>query len=172
MDIESISKVLYYDPETGIFNWKPRERIMFNSDRDFKTWNTRFSGKKTGSKGSNGYLTIRIHNKLYLAHRLAYAIHHRKVPNIIDHIDRDRTNNRIINLRNTDRLGNCLNCKKQPGTSSKYKGVSWHKQTKKWHAQCMVSGKRINLGLFECEEEAYFSYLNFMKKSHGDEYFE
>lgn len=84
---------------------------------------------------------------------------------LVDHIDGNTLNNQKYNLRVTTNKGNCCAFKrKNPGTSSKYKGVTWDKAAGKWAAkinQCVPGTRRLktyNLGKFHSEEEAALAY--------------
>jgi HNH endonuclease/AP2 domain len=76
----------------------------------------------------------------------------------IDHIDRNGLNNQISNLRLVSRSENQFNSRKRIGTRSKYKGVSWHKQSGKWAANIKIKGKMVYLGLHQSEESAKDAY--------------
>ena len=76
----------------------------------------------------------------------------------VDHIDRDKTNNSLSNLRWATNQQNCMNASKTKNTSSLYKGVSWFKQAKKWQSQIKFNGKKIHLGLFNSEEDSARAY--------------
>lgn len=75
-------------------------------------------------------------------------------PRQADHTDRDRLNNTRSNLRVVTHAQNGQNKSKQAGTSSRYRGVSWHKGGRKWMAEVEVQGKKTYLGLFTDEERA------------------
>ena len=109
---------------------------------------------------SNGYYVLPLSNengrKIFYIHRLI-AIHFVANPNnyeYIDHIDNNKQNNAINNLRWCNRQQNNQNKTKQSNTSSKYKGVTWDKSISKWKAQIMKDGKNKHLGLFDTEREA------------------
>jgi hypothetical protein len=72
----------------------------------------------------------------------------------VDHIDNNRLNNNIKNLRWVTRSQNIQNRKKKQNCSSKYIGVNLDKYAKKWKAQIYVNGKKLHLGLFKNEEDA------------------
>ena len=76
----------------------------------------------------------------------------------VDHEDRDGLNNRRDNLRLCTSSQNNANSRKRVGCSSRYKGVTWHKQTSKWQAQIKAQRTQIYLGLFDDEWEAALSY--------------
>lgn len=72
----------------------------------------------------------------------------------VDHINRDKLDNRRSNLRKATPAQNCQNTPSRRGSSSIYRGVSWHKKSKKWTAQISVNHQRTHLGMFESEVEA------------------
>lgn len=76
---------------------------------------------------------------------------------VVDHIDRDKTNNQVNNLRWVTRSQNNMNSSKTTKfTSSRYKGVSYEKN--KWRAYIRLNGKKLHLGMFETENEAAHAY--------------
>jgi hypothetical protein len=75
-----------------------------------------------------------------------------------DHIDHDGLNNQRSNLRPTDTARNNHNQRPRAGTSSRFKGVTWHKRVGKWQATIKLNGRCIYLGLFLSEEEAAAAY--------------
>ena len=97
---------------------------------------------------------------LKLLHRLLAETYIPNANNLpfVDHVDRDKKNNSLSNLRWCTNQQNGMNRTKQNNTSSLYKGVCWHKQNKKWKSQIQIDGKRIHLGLFNSEEEASQAY--------------
>ena len=112
-------------------------------------------GQRAGRKaGSNGYLSVRVDRKSYTIHRLIFLMHHSYVPQYLDHIDGDRSNNRIENLRPATKIENNRNMKKSKRNTSGYKGVSWDALHGKWRAQIYTEGKQKYLGLFGSAEEA------------------
>ena len=84
-----------------------------------------------GSYDKDGYLIIKIKQKQYKAHRLVYLLFNGKLPNgEIDHINRDKTDNRIENFRVTDRRGNILNRDKKPNPDTGVVGIHLDNSTK------------------------------------------
>jgi hypothetical protein len=112
------------------------------------------------SENRNGYLFCRINRKFYRKHRLIYYANNQDwditdgsiANNSIDHIDGNRKNNNIINLRVVTHQQNHFN-------QTKAKGYCWHKKNKKWLAQITVDNKNIHLGYFDKEDDARTAYL-------------
>ena len=76
----------------------------------------------------------------------------------VDHIDGDPKNNRRANLRLCLRADNSKNQRKRSDNTSGFKGVSWHKQKRRWHAQIKINGKNNHIGYFETTAEASLAY--------------
>ena len=125
-------------------------------------------GAKAGNTKSNGYLRVGINYKQYSLHRLIFMMHHGYVPDYIDHIDGDKANNRIENLRAASHSENLYNRKFQKNNTSGVKGVSYEKQyKKKWKAKISVDGKEMSIGRFETLEEAKKAIKATREKLHG-----
>lgn len=112
-------------------------------------------GQIAGSPDKQGYLIVRINGKAYKAHRLIFLLHKGYLPQFIDHIDRDPSNNCIENLREATNSQNQANSKLHAKNSSGYRGVSWHKTAKKWEARASINKKQKYLGCFDTAEEAH-----------------
>lgn len=154
---EIVREFLDYNPETGVFRWKFRDRKWFTSDRSWKSWNGKNAGKSAGTKRSDGYRRITILDKRYLAHRLAWLYVYREWPqNHIDHINHQTDNNRIENLRDVTQSQNQWNGSGRTGTSQ-YKGVSWSKHANKGEAYLTINSKQ-HLGYFTVEKDAARAY--------------
>ena len=112
----------------------------------------------------NGYIQIHFNNKNYLLHRIIYKYFNDDWDityshnNQIDHININKLDNKIENLRIVNYSINNRNRNKQDNCSSKYIGVSWYKPNKKWRATIRIDGKIKYLGLFDNEEEASEAY--------------
>lgn len=125
-------------------------------------------GSIAGSINSEGYLRICIDKKQYKVHRLVYLYHHGYLPNVIDHIDRNRLNNKIENLREATTAQNNANSKIRKDNTSGLKGITWHKASNKWCAQLMVNCKQNHIGLFFNIEDAQAAYLQARRKHLGE----
>lgn len=111
-------------------------------------------GDKVSSKSAVGYLEVRFDNQLWLCHRIVFLMHYGSIPNVIDHIDGNRSNNKISNLRAATSSQNGANSKARKNNTSGFKGVSYIKPTGKWHAYINKDRKRTNIGHFVTFEEA------------------
>jgi len=137
-----LKDVLHYNPCTGFFTWKNWANLP--SNRRSK------KGPKAGSL-SNGYVQITINKKHYSGHRLAWLYVYGCFPDgQIDHINQEKSDNRIDNLRDVPASVNMKNQKKHKTNTSGITGVSWQKSSGKWCAQI---GSR-NLGYFACKFRA------------------
>ena len=123
-------------------------------------------GKMLGTLTPKGYLKASVHGKVQRIHRLVFLYFHGYFPLQIDHIDGNRTNNRIQNLREATSTQNNQN-RKAIG-ASKIKGVYWHKQSKKWVAAICIRRKNIHLGSFEKIEDAALVATKARKELHGE----
>ncbi len=126
----------------------------------------------TSTWGGYEYITLSSPNrKKYLLHRLMALtfIDGFEKCNIVDHIDMNVRNNKLSNLRVSNKSLNAMNyIKNGENCSSKYKGVSYHKQSGKWHAYIGSQKKRINLGLFKDEKQAALAYDKKASELYGE----
>ncbi|MEL6859316.1 MAG: HNH endonuclease signature motif containing protein [Pseudomonadota bacterium] len=153
---EIVRELLKYDPETGSFEWRHRDLKWFKSVRAQRAWNGQFAGKKAATAvHSAGYNVCTLMNKVYYAHRLAFAHHHGYWPSkCIDHINGDRKDNRISNLRDVSHSLNMKNSKLPDNNTSGYPGVYWSSQNKHWIANIWIEGKFNYLGQHKTKEAA------------------
>lgn len=111
-------------------------------------------GDKAGTLTTSRYYRVKLNKQEYYLHRLIYLYHHGYLPECIDHIDRDTTNNKIENLREATKAENCRNQKISKNNTTGVKGVSWFKRDNKWHAKIKVNKKDIHLGYYTNIEDA------------------
>ena len=139
---ESLKKFYIYNPITGEFI------------RRLPTKSTNI-GENPTFVNSQGYLVISWNGTHQLAHRLAWLYIYGSFPaGQIDHIDHNKLNNSITNLRAVESRENQLNCSLSKNSTTKVNGVSYHKNTGKYRAYIMVNRKQVHLGLFDSLEEA------------------
>ena len=143
--LEEMKQYLSYDPETGDFTWI-KSRV-----------NSVKVGDIAGGLNQDGYIIIRFNFKQCRAHRLAWLFAYGKWPsNHIDHIDGNRSNNKINNLRDVTHQENSFNIKKVRSGSG-YIGVTKRKNDS-WQARIMLNGKYICVGHFDTPELASEAY--------------
>jgi hypothetical protein len=153
MTPERLKELLHYAPDTGLFTWaKSRRKCSI--------------GAKAGCVAKNGYVVLRLDNKLYLAHRLAWLHTYGQWPaEQIDHINGDRSDNKINNLRAVSNIENAQNGRKpKPSNKSGFLGV--RKENSKWLAEIKVNYKPIRIGLFATPEEAHKAYVVTKRRLH------
>lgn len=146
MNADYLRSLVNYNPETGVMVWRERTSEHISRDSSRKTWNTRYAGTKVSTIDSKGYLFVSINGKQYRLHRLAWLYVYGKHPNIIDHINGDRLDNRISNLRDVNHQQNHMNRKRSSRNSSGVTGVYLNKGKDIWCAQMKFNGKTYHLG--------------------------
>jgi hypothetical protein len=135
--------------------------ITVHSDGSISKPDNRFKDNRIqrsfGGKSKNGTMHIMVGKHPFQVHRLVaqtFLADFLDFPDV-DHIDGDKANNEISNLRMATRGDNLrAHQNTRKGGSSQYRGVSWHKEKGKWRSQCMVNYKQKNLGYFDSERDA------------------
>lgn len=151
----SLSILLSYDELSGELRWNKRGPAYFETLRGYKVWNAQQAGKLACSTiSARGYLAGRIFDKRYYAHRLIWKLVTGHDPNMVDHIDGDRTNNKWENLRNVSPAVNNMNAKRPSSNKSGHIGIDWLERSRAWRAAIQTRGQRIHLGLFADINEA------------------
>jgi len=146
---------LKYDLNTGIFYWQKQlsKRILI--------------GDIAGSKTDKGYKLISINNIKYRAHHLAwFYINGIFSKTHLDHINNDRMDNRICNLREANTKQNSENKVLDFKNKSGLRGVCFDKKRNKWASFISHNNKTIALGRFEFKEDAYQAYIQAVNKLH------
>lgn len=147
---------LDYDETTGTFTYKRRVGR---------------AGKGTvaGHVHKTGYVHIFVDGQRIMAHRLAWFCAYGEMPNKqVDHIDGNRANNAISNLRLCNQSQNQANTKKPASNTSGFKGVSWHRRVGKWGAQIKINGQQKHLGYFHDKKLAGAAYADALVKNFGN----
>ena len=152
---EELIKLLEYNPSTGDFLWK-------------RSRGTAFAGNVAGTLNTHGYKVIKIANKSYKAHRLAWLYCFQEWPqNMIDHINGDRNDNRLDNLREATQGQNMQNqSKPQSRNKSGCLGVHWCIRDHKWIAKIGFDGRQKFIGRFDTPELAHQAYLAVKSQVH------
>jgi len=152
---ERLRELLHYDPETGLFSWLVHRR-------------RHKAGAIAGCIRNDGYCRITIDGIGYFAHRIAWLYAYREAPSAqIDHIDGDRANNAISNLRQASNSENCQNRAIRSDSSTGMPGVGWQKKHGKYQAKIGINGKRHSLGLFDTAKDANEAYLKAKSQLHN-----
>lgn len=128
-----------------------------SAEHNCRTWNSRHAGKQAGRIDSKGYRYTTIFNRNYRVHRIIWAMIHNANPLQIDHIDGQRTNNRLANLREVTVKENRRNQRVSRRNSSGVTGVHWCARDKRWTSQIKNDGKAKHLGNFTNFEDAVAS---------------
>lgn len=156
--VERVREILNFDPIAGIFRWKITKRGIKK-------------GKVVGGLGGGTdglYWQICIDGERYYAHRLAWFYVYGVWPKEVDHIDRNKQNNALANLREATRSQNSKNAKRSRRNLSGFKGVSFQKNRQRWVASIMADGKSTFLGRYATPEQAYEAYCDAAKRLHGE----
>lgn len=151
MDLNDLQQELEYDPATGKFSWKQEPGTI-----------------------SNGYRYIRVNQKMMLAHRIAWFMQYGEDPEgqLIDHINGNRLDNRIANLRIATYSQNSANAKRHSRNTSGLKGASKvlrnGKWTGRWQSSITFQRKQMHLGSFGTKEEAHAAYVKAARELQGE----
>ena len=158
---EYLKEYFTYNLNTGCFTRKKTSSLRAKK------------GDMAGYIRPDGYSAIIINRVPYLCHRLAWLWFFGEFPkSCIDHINRNRSDNRWINLRSSSYSQNQHNSPKKPYNTSGLKGASWDKLCKKWRSQIKIKDSKMYLGSFDSKEEAHKKYCEVAKKAHGEFYYE
>jgi hypothetical protein len=142
---EEFAKWLRYDPETGHLIWRA---CQVQSNR---------LGTRAGGIVSGGYRQVYLFGKKWLEHRVAWLLYYGCwPPETIDHINGDKADNRLCNLRLASSAENNRNVQAQRARSSSFKGV-WRNK-KKWVSYITIDGRRLKVGSFDSAEAAAIAY--------------
>lgn len=150
-------QIFIYDAESGILKWRKGRG------------NKSGAGAIAGSINSGGHLCLKFKGKGYLVHRIAWLIHFGQWPeHQVDHVNRIKTDNRIINLRAATSTENKRNTGLRRDNTSGCKGVCWHKDKGKWFAIVRINNKQKHLGYYDDIELADLVAKEARSKFYGD----
>jgi len=147
----------YFDYADGVLVWKNRTGTRRG-----------INGKVAGTINGLGYRQIRLNGTTYLAHRLIYLYHHGYLPEQVDHIDGNRSNNLIENLRGCTDSENKRNAKRPSTNKSGIKGVFWCNTLNRWYARVWANGKFVVNSTFDDIELAELVAVEGREKYHGE----
>lgn len=152
---DELRQLLEYDPDTGAFRWKTRPVEWFSHcsaghrERICNSWNAAWAQKDPGRIDGYGYLIITVNHSHLRAHRIAWCITHGEWPSEqIDHINGDRADNRLSNLRASTHTENQRNMRRSRANTSGVTGVYWCGRTKRWKAEVTLRTGKIYVGVF------------------------
>jgi hypothetical protein len=148
----------------ALFEYQPDGRLL----RKVTTNSRAKAGAYSGCPNKWGYLRTVVLGRMYTNHRLIWFMHHGTWPEAIDHINGDKQDNRIENLRECTQLENCYNQKIRKQNTTGVKGVGWRPDKKKFRARIIVNGTEICLGHFKTLEEAAVVVKEARIKHHGE----
>lgn len=148
-----LTDVLSYDKETGHFTWLVSTR------------NTK-PGQRAGNDGPNGYRVVTFNKKRYYEHRLAWYFTHEEWPFEVDHINRDKADNRLCNLREVTKSQNQWNRGLQKNNTPGVSGVSWCNFTDRWTVTIKVGGAKHRLGRHDTLFDAAAVAQSFRNRMH------
>lgn len=143
---DKLQALFDYDSTTG------------NLIRKVRTANSTRVGEVAGSVNGDGYIAISVDSKPRMAHRLVWLWHGKELPEFLDHINRDKQDNRIENLRAANRSENMHNKDTSVRSASGHRGVAWIASTKNWEARIMVDGVNYSLGKYPTAKQASIAY--------------
>lgn len=156
LEAARLRECIHYDPETGAFTRKVRlaHRHQVGDDATHPM--------------SNGYMRVAIDSQRYLAHRIAWLYVHGEWPkNHIDHINGNRADNRLANLRDVSRSINQQNRRKPDSDNqSGLLGAHYHGQNRNWVARVRVNGRAKHIGSFPTPELAHEAYVEAKRRLH------
>lgn len=157
--LDECSNIFSYEPDTGIIR--------------FKVKRPGYSIGDIAGHNMFGYTAVTINGKNLMCHRLAWALYYGEWPsNFIDHINRDRKDNRIENLRKATHSQNSANRNNFKNNTSGIKNIYWDKKTNKWNVRVKHNKKNYWVGSFNDINEANIARIDFCRKLFGEYYAE
>lgn len=152
---DMVRDALDYNPTTGWFTWRKKvaSKVVI--------------GRRAGTRGAQGYRQITLYGNQVLEHRMVWFWVHGEWPDLVDHINLNKTDNRVANLRKASHFENACNARAHRDNPNKRKGI-WRTKSGRWQAMITVNKKRLFLGAYGTPEEAAAAYDEAAKTLHGD----
>jgi hypothetical protein len=164
MDVDTLRRVIRYSAQSG----KIRRAEDVRGGKRSAGVIVAKKGDEAGTVNAFGYVVLKINGMAFPAHRIAWAYTFGEWPDHeIDHVNGDKADNRMDNLRLAARSENCQNAAIRSDNTSGYKGVTFRKSSGKWIAQIAINGKRLHLGCFPSAEDAAHAYDAAARQYHG-----
>jgi hypothetical protein len=142
LSIDELRALFVYEPATGALKWKKRTHWRMRDDL------------QAGTMAKHGYREIMFGGKKYYVHRIAWAMTYGEWPSEIDHINRDRLDNRLANLRQVTSSQNKQNRRIQSNNTSGHPGVVYHRASGLWHVWIKRGGVVLSFGYSRSKEDA------------------
>jgi hypothetical protein len=149
-----LKECFLYEQELGILIWRERPVEHFKNQHRQRIFNSKYAAKKAGVINTAGYWVVGLNGKLFLGHRLIWIYHFGAEPEVIDHINHNRSDNRLENLREVSRALNSRNMNREVKAESGHFGVYRNAQNECWDASIQLNGKKKHLGSFKEKEAA------------------
>lgn len=171
-----VSSLIKYEPETGKLFWLPRPVELFphskwGREQTCAAWNARYAGKEALTAPKDGYTSGSLLWQKVRAHRVAWLLYYGDWPTKhIDHINGDRADNRIENLRDVSRSTNQRNQKRRSNNTTGVSGIQTH--ARGYRVQFRMGGQNRHVGLYRTFSEALaarnsFAQANGYSERHG-----
>jgi len=125
------------------------------------------AGKQVGYKRKDGVSCLFVDKKPYLLHRIVFLMHHGYLPDMVDHIDGNRTNNKIENLREATHAQNAWNSKPRADSNIGIKNITYNKKFNQYTVRIQVNQERKYIGAFKDLELAALVAMEARNKYHG-----
>jgi hypothetical protein len=147
-----------FEYRDGSLFWRERPKTSCKPKED----------AEAGTASGHGYRKIRRGKKTYYVHQLIFLMQHGYIPEVVDHIDGNKSNNYVENLRASSKSLNACNSKLPSHNTSGTKGVIWLKRECKWVARVQINKKVIHLGTFDDIELASLVSDEARRLYHGE----
>ena len=153
MNKDEILKYFNYNKKKGHLTWKWHwDNTVINKQL----------GTLVGNKTKDGYLRVTVNYKSYKVHRLIWCIEKETWPKMIDHVNGNKIDNRIQNLRAASNRINQSN--RHTHRNGRLVGTDFHKESGRWRARITINKREKYIGLYGTELKAHNAYIEEVKK--------